>query len=236
MAEWASKRFWTETHVVERDQGYGVALDGRPVRTPGKSFLIVPTRALADAIAAEWDAQDGTIDPVSMPTTRAANSAIEKVLPQQVEVADHLAEYGDSDLLCYRTDQSQELAQLQAEAWDPMLDWAATTFGARLTTCAGVIHQPQPQTATAALGQQVRDSDIWQLTALSDLVTLTGSLVLGLAARDPSFDREQLWDLSRVDERFQQQQWGTDDEAEEFAATKRAEFLHAGTFFDRSAQ
>ncbi|MDO7630939.1 MAG: ATP12 family chaperone protein, partial [Loktanella sp.] len=131
------KRFWKAAAVVERDGGFGVALDARAVNTPNKTPLILPTRIMAEAIAVEWDAQVDKIDPLTMPVTRGANSAIDKVAPQQAEVVADLANYGDSDLLCYRAAGPVELVTRQAEKWDPVLDWAEGTFGTRLNVGEG---------------------------------------------------------------------------------------------------
>ncbi|MDM7255674.1 MAG: ATP12 family chaperone protein, partial [Paracoccus sp. (in: a-proteobacteria)] len=125
MSEWKARRFWQQAQAVRDGDGWGVTLDGKPLRTPGKHPLIVPTKALAQAIAAEWDAQESVIDPNSMPLTRAANSAIEKVRPQREEVALMLAEYGGTDLLCYRADTPEDLAAREAKGWDPLIDWGA---------------------------------------------------------------------------------------------------------------
>ncbi|MEO0822502.1 MAG: ATP12 family chaperone protein, partial [Pseudomonadota bacterium] len=135
------KRFWSETRVVAAEgAGFTVHLDERPIRTPGRAELALPTRALAEALAAEWDAQTETVDPRAMPLTRAANTAIDRVLPERAAVAAAIAEYGESDLLCYRAPYPDELAAEQAAGWDPLLDWAAEALGARLATGAGVMH------------------------------------------------------------------------------------------------
>ena len=131
MTGWKRKRFWKQARVVADGDGFAVELDGRPVRTPAKAALRLPGRAMAQAIAAEWDAQEDEIAPATMPFTRTANAAIDKVTPQRAEVAAMLAAYGDSDLLCYRADRPAELVRRQAESWDPALDWAATALGAR---------------------------------------------------------------------------------------------------------
>lgn len=232
MSGWKAKRFWKAAAVVPAGGGFGVELDGRPVRTPGKGALVVPTRAMAEAIAAEWDAQEGQIRPLTMPVTRAANSALEKVRPQREGVAAMLADYGDSDLLCYRAPAPEELAARQAEAWDPLLDWAACTFGARLVPVTGVIHAPQPPEALARLREAVLAHDEFALTALHDLVTLSGSLVIGLAAMEGHQPAERLWEISRIDEEWQAALWGRDEEAEAAAALKRAAFLDARRFHE----
>lgn len=231
MSEWAPRRFYEQATATEVEGGHGIALDGRRVMTPGKSPLVVPTRPLAEAIAAEWQAQDEKIDPNTMPFTRTANSAIEKVAPQRAEVAQMLAEYGDSDLLCYRADGPEALVERQAEQWDPMLDWAEATHGARLAPRAGIMHAPQDGAALDRLAARVHEMDAFELAAFHDLVSLTGSLVLGLAATDPAQDPQHLWALSRLDESWQEEQWGVDEEAAEMAARKQAAFHHAHRFY-----
>lgn len=234
MSAWKAKRFWTEAQVIEETEGYGVALDARPVNTPGKIRLIVPTRAMAEAIAAEWDAQDEVINPNTMPVTRSANSALEKVGGQHGAVAQMIADYGDSDLLCYRAVSPVELAERQAAAWDPLLDWANSALNVRLSVRAGVMHHPQDGTALQKLQAEVHAQDNFALTALHDLVSLSGSLVIGLAAIRDAKPIEDLWKISRIDEDWQSELWGDDDEASALAARKAEAFLHAKRFFDLS--
>lgn len=232
MSEWKAKRFWKEAQVVETDHGYQVELDGRPIKTPAKSLLLLPTKEMAQRIAAEWDAQEDAIDPLSMPATRTANAALDKVAQRHADVANMLAAYGDSDLLCYRADGPQELVQLQADAWDPILEWAEHALGARLEPRTGVMHAPQDAIALSKLSGLVHDMSPFQLAAFHDLVSLTGSLVLGFAAIEDSHDPHSIWQLSRLDEDWQAEQWGADDEAEAAASVKRAAFLHAKEMFD----
>ncbi|WP_339672362.1 ATP12 family protein [uncultured Roseovarius sp.] len=234
MSEWKAKRFWKEAGVVEEEGGFGVRLDGRAVRTPAKAALIVPTRVLAEAIAAEWDAQEGKIDPGTMPYTRSANAAIDKVARQKSEVAEMLAAYGDSDLICYRATGPVELIEKQAKAWNPLLDWTESVLSAKLLVVEGVVHVPQDAAALARLRAHVDALDIWALTAFHDLVSLSGSLVIGFAALDGFYPAETLWNLSRVDETWQAEQWGSDEEAEEMAARKQSDFIHAKRFYDLS--
>ena len=231
MSEWTMKRFWKEATVEAQDRGYAVLLDGRPVKTPAKAPLVVPTRGMAQAIAAEWNAQDGRVDPATMPVTRSANAAIDKVAHQHAEVAQMLAEYGDADLTCYRADKPAALVERQAAAWDPLLAWTAATFGAPLQTRAGVMHAPQDPAALAPLRAEVHGFDPFRLTALHDLVSMSGSLVIGLAATRGLHDGDMLWALSRIDEAWQEEQWGRDEEAVEQAEYKRGEFQHALRFY-----
>ena len=231
MSGWAAKRFWTEAKPVSLERGFSVQLDGRPVKTPAKAALIVPTLGLAEQIAAEWDAQEKTVDPTTMPFTRSANAAIDKVMIQHAEVADMIADYGDSDLLCYRADSPRELCERQAMAWDPLLDWADQTFNARLRPRTGVVHVPQDPRAIENLRRVVHGFDAFELTAIHDLVGMSGSLIIGLAAAHGIESPKALWDKSRVDERWQAEQWGDDDEALEVEERKKTEFLHAANFF-----
>lgn len=232
MSEWKQRRFWTEAAATPTQDGtaWEVRLDGRPVRTPAKAPLLLPSEGMARAVAAEWAAQDKLVNPNSMPFTRSANSAIDKVTPQFDEVAALVAEYGGSDLLCYRAEAPDILAQRQAEAWDPLLDWAASGLGAPLGMTAGVMHVPQPANSLETLAARVRALTPFQLAAMHDLVALSGSLVIGLAVLHEVLPPEDLWLRSRVDELFQQEQWGEDEEATEMAEAKRRDFLHAHRF------
>ena len=228
--EWRARRFWTAAEVAPEGDGWTVRLDGRAVRTPLKTLLSMPSRALAAGVAAEWDAQGREIDPLSMPLTRAVNATLDKVVPQRDEVVAALAAYGASDLLCYRATGPAALVARQAAAWHPMLDWAASTLGARLAVTQGVIPVPQPANALEALRARVAAASPWTLTALSEFVSLSGSLVLGLAVLE-GHDPGEVWDLSRVDESWQVEQWGVDDEEAARIAVKRAAFLQAHRYF-----
>ena len=180
MSDWAAKRFWSDVTVDLRGSDYVILLDKRLVKTPAKATLAVPSQAMAEAIAAEWEAQDEKIDPQKMPTTRSANAALDKVTPQRAEVAQLIAAYGENDLLCYRAPAPIELVDRQKEAWDPLLAWAAETLDAPLRTAEGVMHVAQPANAVANLTACVAAQSPFQLTALHDLVSMSGSLVIGL--------------------------------------------------------
>ncbi|MEO0764846.1 MAG: ATP12 family protein [Pseudomonadota bacterium] len=232
MSEWKQKRFWKDTTAVETDGGWTIHLDGRSVKTPAKAGLIVPTHTMAIAIAAEWDAQEDVVDPTTMPFTRSANAAIDKVAARKSEVADMLAAYGDADLLCYRADAPAELVARQAEAWDPYLDWAASHLGARLAPRTGVMHESQNGEALKRLSDRVHALSEFELAAFHDLVSLSGSLVLGFAAAQDLNPLPNVWAASRVDEIWQQEQWGADEEAESVAEIKKISFFHAKSFFD----
>ena len=231
MSGWARKRFWKEVSIGAEGAGFAVLLDGRPVRTPAKAPLILPSRALADRVAAEWAAQGETLDPESMPATRAANAALDKVTPQFDEVATLLAAYGETDLLCYRAEAPAELVAEQARAWDPLLHWAERRYGVRLAVTAGIMPAAQPPETLARLSAEVRALTPFQLTAFHDLVAMSGSLILALAVTEGQGTPESLWTASRIDEDWQARQWGTDDEALRQANHRRQAFLRAADFF-----
>lgn len=227
MTDWALKRFWSEVDVVAEAEGWAIALDGRAVRTPARAPLVLATEALAQAVAEEWAAQEGRVRPEAMPLTRAANSAIDKVAPQREAVVEMLAAYGATDLLCYRAEAPAALARRQAEAWDPLLAWARDALGAPLVATTGLVPVAQPDHALAALRGRIAAQDVFGLTALHDLVTLSGSLVIGLAAVEGARPADALWSCARLDEDWQESQWGRDAEAAEAAEARRWDFLNA---------
>jgi len=231
MSDWKAKRFWKETTVEACDTGFRVLLDGRPVKTPAKTSFAVPTRALAEKIAAEWEAQEEEIRPDTMPFTRMANSAIDKVTPQHSAVAEMLAEYGGTDLICYRADGPQELIDLQAQGWDPLLAWAKNALNATLTPVQGVMFASQPEDSLARLEEQVKSLEPFQLAAFHDLVALSGSLIIAFAVIRGHDSADNLWDMSRIDESWQTSQWGEDEENEQMVGVKRQSFLDAAQFY-----
>lgn len=230
MSEWKAKRFWQAAAVEPVGDGYHVLLDGRPVRTPLKSVMALPTEEMAAAVAREWDAQEEVIDPLEMPVTRSANAAIDKVAPQHGEVAAMLAAYGETDHLCHRADAPDALRNQQNKAWEPVLDWAKDRYDAPLVVVSGILPAQQPEQSLARLTAAVRSYRPFSLTALHDLVTLSGSLLLGLAVAEGERRPEEAWEISRIDEDWQIAQWGRDEEAEQAAALKRGAFLHAARF------
>lgn len=234
MAEWKPKRFWTEAAAVAVEGGHSVHLDGRAVRTPAKAVFLLPSRAMAEAAAAEWAAQGKEVDPATMPVTRAANSAIDTIGANRAAVQEMIAAYGGSDLLCYRADAPDALVARQAAAWDPLLGWAARALGAPLTVTAGVIPVDQPAESLARLDAALAAVSDFELAALHDLVALSGSLVIGLAAAAGQGDVETLWAAARVDEEYQAETWGRDEEADAVAALKRAAFADAWRFLQLS--
>jgi chaperone required for assembly of F1-ATPase len=234
MTGWKAKRFWTETRVVRTATGWQVLLDERAIRTPTKTAVSLPTEAMAEAIAVEWAEQEEEIDPLSMPVTRSANSAIDRVATQHGEVAEMLAAYAETDLLCHRADGPQGLRDRQDEGWDPLLDWAEAEFGARLRPTTGILPEQQPPAALKSLSESVHALDSFRLTALHDLVSLSGSLILGLAVAHGRLSPSKGWTLSRIDETWQIELWGEDDEAADVASAKYDAFLHAHRFWQLS--
>lgn len=232
MSGWAPKRFWKQAEVVASGTGFTVSLDGRGLKTPAKTAFWVPTLALAEEVAAEWQAQDAKIKPETMPYTRTANSALDKVTPQFAAVGDMLAAYGGSDLLCYRAEAPQELVARQQAAWDPILDWAATEFGAKLLSTQGIMPIVQPAESQALLAAAVHTLTPFQLAAFHDLVAISGSLVLAFAIARGRIDVDAGFDLSRIDENWQAELWGIDDEAAESEAYKREGIRHSARFFE----
>ena len=234
MSEWAMKRFWKVVEIAEADDGYSVTLDGRSVMTPAKRALVMPTRGIADQVAREWDAQVDTVDPGKMPWTRSANAAIDKVATQRAEVIEHLAGYAGSDLVCYRAEGPDTLVARQAKAWGGLLDWVEAQFSARLAITEGVMPIEQEPSQVAALVGTMQAMSDFQLTGFHDLVTLSGSYVIGLAAAENHLPADELWSISRLDEDWQIEQWGEDEEASEHAALKKEAFLHAREVFHSS--
>jgi chaperone required for assembly of F1-ATPase len=208
------KRFYKSVSVAEQGPGdYRIRLDGRPLRTPAKAELAVPTAALAQAIAAEWEAQGEHIDPTSMPLTRLANSSIDGVLPRQTAVRADIAKYAASDLLCYRAEAPDGLQQRQSEVWDPILRWADESMGARFATGVGLMPVAQPDPAKAAVARALEDYDGFALAALHVMTTLMGSVLLALAHARGHLTVEQAWAAAHVDEDWQISKWGEDAEA-----------------------
>lgn len=221
------KRFWKEVSV---GPDRVIALDGRPVRTPGRAPLAPPTAASAELVAAEWRSVGDTVDPRAMPMTGLANAAIDRIAPDPAAFAAGLARYGEGDLLYYRADGPAELIRRQAALWDPVLDWARARYDIRFETATGVIHRRQPPATVERLGRAVAAFDPFTLAALSPLVTITGSLLLALAMADEAMEPDAAWRAATVDEDWQAEQWGEDALATQAQANRRREFDAAARF------
>jgi chaperone required for assembly of F1-ATPase len=221
------KRFWKDVTV---DADLGVRLDDRPVRTPGRAPLMLPTAALADAIAEEWRAVDGDIDPRAMPLTGMANAAIDRIAPDPAAFAAGLAAYGESDLLCYRADSPPDLVVRQATLWDRPLDWARDRYDVHFEIVAGVIHRPQPDGTIERLGAAIAVRPAFQLAPLSPIVTITGSLVLALALAERAMDTDAVWAAANLDEDWQAERWGEDELAIKAREARQRDFEAAARF------
>ncbi len=224
------KRFWKSAEAVKDEGTWGVTLDGKPLRTPARAPLAVPTEALARAMAAEWNAASETFDPRSMPLTGLASAAADRVAPDRATFATGLAQYGESDLTCYRAQEPRALAQRQEQAWDPLLAWGRRRFDVDFRTTCGIVHVAQPAGTTGRLSHAVAALDAFRLAGLSPLVTIGGSLLAALAVLEGAVTAAEAWDAVTVDDRWQLDQWGADAEAEERLENRRRDFLAAAAF------
>jgi chaperone required for assembly of F1-ATPase len=224
------KRFWKDAAVAEAEGGWTIALDGKPIRTPAKNPLLVPSRALAAAIAAEWNDQGEEVRPASMPLMRLASTAIDLVTKRHAEVAAEVAKFAETDLVCYRAERPAELAQRQQAGWGPILDWAILRYDAPLSVTSGVIPTPQSPASLKAFQATVGACAPLELTALHAATTACGSVVLGLALLEGRIDAEEAFQLSQLDETFEIEQWGEDAEAERRRAGLREDIRNAALF------
>lgn len=224
------KRFWTDVSVGQETGGWSIALDGRPVRTPARASLVVPNKALAEAIAGEWRDVEGEIDPRAMPLTGLANAAIDRVAPDKGSFATGLARYAEADLVCYRADNPKELVERQAESWDSLLAWARRRFDVDFVTTSGVAHVGQPPATVERLAHAVASLDAFRLAGLSSLVTIGGSLIAALAVLEKAITPDEAWQAVSLDERWQLEQWGGDAEAEAALDNRRRDFMAAARF------
>ena len=219
------KRFWKDAAVVEAGTGFAIELDGRPVRTPLRELLVLPTRALADAIAEEWNGVAETIDPRAMPITGLANAAIDRVTPNRASFAANLAKYAEADLACYRADMPQALVDRQSAEWDALLGWARRRFDVDFAVTTGITHVEQPPATVERLAHAVAALDDFRLAGLSPMVTAGGSLVAALAVAEGAWTPERAWAAVTVDDEWQRERWGSDEEAEKALEGRRGDFL-----------
>jgi chaperone required for assembly of F1-ATPase len=222
------KRFYAKASVAESENGFAVTLDGRPIRTPSGRAVTAPAREIADAIAAEWNAQGDDINPLTMPLTRFANSVVEAVVDRVDAVTDDVAKYFQTDLLFYRAGHPEALVAREAAAWDPVVFWAADTLGAHFILAEGIVHVRQPETAVAA-ARAALPSDPWSIAALHVVTTLTGSALLGLALLRGVLDQDQVWAAAHVDEDWNIEKWGIDEEVAVRRAARRVDFEAAAS-------
>ncbi|MBX3523071.1 MAG: ATPase [Xanthobacteraceae bacterium] len=222
------KRFYKEASVGEAGGAYAVLLDGKGAKTPARNTLALPNEALARAVAAEWNAIEGAIDPVRLPLTRLANLAIDAVANAPQPVIDEIVQYAGSDLVFYRADGPEGLVALQNERWNPVLDWAAAHLGARFLLAEGVMHVRQPDEALAAVRDATeRLSKPFMLTATASATNIGGSALIALALANGALSGDEAWNAAHVDEQWNISQWGEDDEAQRRLAARHAEFSAA---------
>jgi chaperone required for assembly of F1-ATPase len=220
------KRFYANAGVGETDGGFTVTLDGKPIKTPSGRTVIVPSRSLAETIAAEWNAQGENIEPLTMPLTRLANSVVQGVVDQAEAVRDDVAKYVASDLLFYRAGHPEGLVAREASHWDPILFWAAEALGAHFILAEGVMHVRQPEPAIAAARAGL-PADPWAIAAMHVITTLTGSALLALALFHGVIDPDQAWAAAHVDEDWNAEKWGVDEEVAARRAAKLVDFRAA---------
>lgn len=226
------KRFWKDVSFAEEGEGWSIRLDERPVKTPARVPLNLPTRALAEAIAEEWSSIEGDIDPRAMPLTGFANAAIDRVAADKEAFARGITKYAEADLACYRADGPRGLVSRQEEQWDKLLAWARRRFDVDFTTTTGLMHVDQPVGTIERLSHAVSTLDPFRLAALQSLVTIGGSLVAALAVQEKAISPEEAWEAVSLDDRWQIEQWGADDEAEAALENRRRDFLAGARFLD----
>ena len=226
------KRFWKAAAAVELDGGWGIALDGKPLKTPARKPLVVPIEALGRAIAEEWQSCGETLDPGAMSLTGLANAAIDRVAPDREQFSTELARYGETDLACYRAETPRRLVDRQEQAWDPLLAWARRRFDVDFRTTQGLIHVAQPKATRQRLAHAVAALDTFRLAGLAPLVTIGGSLVAALAVLEGATTPQEAWQAVTIDDRWQLEQWGVDTEVEALLESRRREFLAAAKFLD----
>ncbi|MBF0250563.1 MAG: ATPase [Alphaproteobacteria bacterium] len=230
------KRFYSTAQIAETDGGFAVKLDGRPVKTPAGKPLTLPTAALAQGVADEWNAQGETvgdeIDPATMPLMRLCGTAIDRIADLRGGLLEGLQRYVDTDLLCYRAGHPQDLVEKQDRVWQPLLDWAAEALGLRMRVVEGVLPIEQDAAAHDAVRAALHDLDDWRLTALGDLVGISGSIVIGLAILRDRLDAEGAFEACMLDELHQAERWGDDHEAVERRKHIRADIASTARFFE----
>jgi len=224
------KRFYNEAAVTGAEAPFAISLDGRPVKTPMKRTLALPLRPLAEAVAEEWQRQGEHIDPASMPLTRLANTALDRVAGDEARIVAEIAEYAGSDLLCYRAEGPAGLIEREAHHWDPLLAWAGAHLAHPFIAVTGLVHQPQPRPTLDAVARHLARHDAFALTALHNMATLTGSALIAMALEAGELAADAAWAAAHVDEDWQIEQWGEDAEASRRRQARQAEFDAAIAF------
>lgn len=226
------RRFWKDVTLEPSSFGLEVRLDKRPVKTPTGNALALPTRKMADAVVAEWEAVEKTLNPVVMPITGFANAAIDRIAPDRAGFAAAIAAYGETDLFCYRATAGEALADRQAAIWDPWLQWAQKRYGISFVIVEGIMHQPQPAATLEILRAVVAGRGTFELAAMAKLAHLSGSLVATLAVIERAGTAEDIWNAACLDELWQEELWGADHWAQKNRSDRAAEFMAAVRFLD----
>jgi chaperone required for assembly of F1-ATPase len=234
MEEYAQsmRRFWKEVTTEQSAYGLAIRLDGKPVKTPLRAELTVPTQMLADAVISEWEAVEEKIDPAAMPMTGFANAAIDRIGPERATFVDAISAYGETDLFCYRAEQGEPLAVRQAEVWEPWLEWARARYGVVFNVVEGIMPQPQPADTVERLKAAVTSRGTFELAAMAKLAHLSGSLVATLALVERAGTARELWNASCLDEIWQEELWGEDYFATKNRNDREAEFMQAARFLE----
>jgi chaperone required for assembly of F1-ATPase len=226
----APRRFYKSAGIAPVEGGWGIQLDGKPLRTPAKRPLILPTEALAAAIAGEWQAQGEKVNPSSMPLMQFAATAIDRLADNRNGLIEEIAGYGRSDLICYRADEPSSLVQRQEERWQPLIAWAAERYDITLNITVGIVAVEQSSHALATFRRVLEACDLFALTALAGATTAAGSLVIALALAEDRLTADEAADAALLDELFQAEKWGSDPEAEQRRAAIRADLAAAKRF------
>ncbi len=226
------RRFWKEVTLEPTPMGQAVRLDGRPVKTPTGNALALPTQKMADAVVAEWDAVEKTLNPALMPVTGFANAAIDRIAPDHASFATAIAAYGETDLFCYRAATGEALADRQAEIWDRWLQWAQGRYDISFVIVEGIMHQPQPAATLETLRGVVAARGAFELAAMAKLAHLSGSLIATLAVVERAATPEDIWDAVCLDELWQEELWGADHWAQKNRDDRAREFMAAARFLD----
>lgn len=226
------KSFWKQVSTLAKADGWAICLDERAIRTPAQALLVVPTEALADAIAAEWRSVEHEVDPRAMPLTGLANAAIDRIAPDTHAFACGLAKYGEADLTCYRSEWPPELVSRQQASWDELLEWGRRRYDVDFSTTTGLLHVPQSRATINRLGQAIAELGAFHLAGLSPLVSTGGSLIAALAVLEKAISAEAAWEAVSIDERWQLEQWGDDEEALAALENRRRDFLAGARFLD----
>ncbi|WP_321390003.1 ATP12 family chaperone protein [Emcibacter sp.] len=224
------KRFYKNVDLGEQDGGYVILLDGRAVKTPERRLVMAPNQDLADSLAQEWRDQGEDVLPRTMPMNKYLCTAIDRVATQRESLIEELVGYGGSDQICYRAEHPADLVSRQQEVWDPIVKWMGKEMGIFLKTTSGIIHVEQERAEMDKLRRLLAVLNEFEIAALHNMTTLTGSVSIGMALLHDRIDLDRAWAASQLDEEYQIEQWGQDKEAEERRANMREELGHAARF------